>query len=292
MKKYWLFKGDNWVGVLGIAVIIIIIGLIVASFKYDKEHCTLWGCDYENFNYSEDKISEDNIKGTYTYTNHGFSIELPEGFVPKQEQQHSGPGLVISLPVGTLVYVTDSNIDFWQTNIKEYVYVQDKKIGETTFKIYTYLGSTYYWYQKGKVAYEFSISTDKKNELETILGTFKFVGWPQVEGNKDDLVSFSIKPGSEINGNATELEYTGFIKGGYFFEANIVVNILSADKKLLRSGYAAANGDWMTIEPVSFQGFLNLSGLPKGKAYIEIHNDNASGLPENDKSVLIPIIIK
>jgi hypothetical protein len=53
-----------------------------------------------------------------------------------------------------------------------------------------------------------------------------------------------------------------------------------------------ATTDWMTSGPVSFEGKIDFSGLPQGPAYFEIHNDNPSDLPENDKSVLIPIVIE
>jgi len=119
--------------------------------------------------------------------------------------------------------------------------------------------------------------------------------FPILEKNKteqslpSDLVSFSILPGSGVHGLVA---YQGVIKGGYFFEANILVNILNANKNALKEGNAMATTDWMTAGPVSFEGNIDFSGLPKGGAYIEIHNDNASGLPENDKSVLVPIVIE
>ncbi|MEI7765737.1 MAG: hypothetical protein WCI93_04120, partial [bacterium] len=81
------------------------------------------------------------------------------------------------------------------------------------------------------------------------------------------------------------------IKGAYFFEGNILINILDSNKKTLKSSNAVAKTDWMTIAPVSFEGNIDFTDLPKGSAYFEIHNDNASGLPEKDKSILIPIII-
>ena len=111
----------------------------------------------------------------------------------------------------------------------------------------------------------------------------------EIQGNKNDLVSFSIKPGAKLFG---VVSYTGAVKGGYFFEANILVNILDANKKILKMGNAMATTDWMTAEAVSFGGTLDFTNLPKGSGFIEIHNDNASGLPENDKSVLIPIVIE
>ncbi|HLP86934.1 MAG TPA: Gmad2 immunoglobulin-like domain-containing protein [Candidatus Paceibacterota bacterium] len=111
----------------------------------------------------------------------------------------------------------------------------------------------------------------------------------EVEGNKQDLIYFSITPGQKVSGLTT---FVGSVKNAYFFEANILVNVLDANKNVLKSGHANATTDWMTTEPVSFEGNIDFSGLPKGPAYIEIHNDNASGLPENDKNILIPIIIE
>lgn len=111
----------------------------------------------------------------------------------------------------------------------------------------------------------------------------------EILGNKDDLVSFSILPNSKVKGI---LSYRGSIKGGYFFEANILINILDVNKKVLKASNAVAKTSWMTAEPVNFEGNIDFSGIKKGPAYFEIHNDNASGLSENDKSILIPIIIE
>jgi hypothetical protein len=111
----------------------------------------------------------------------------------------------------------------------------------------------------------------------------------QILGQKDDLVSFSIAPGTKVHGI---LSYRGVIKGGYFFEANILINILDLNKNVLKASNAVAKGDWMTSGPVDFEGNIDFTGLPKGPAYFEIHNDNASGLSENDKSILIPIVIE
>ncbi|HAS80429.1 MAG: hypothetical protein UR25_C0005G0073 [Candidatus Nomurabacteria bacterium GW2011_GWE1_32_28] len=109
-------------------------------------------------------------------------------------------------------------------------------------------------------------------------------------GNKDDLVSFSILPYTKVHGI---LSYRGVIKGGYFFEGNILINILDVNKKVLKSSNAIATTDWMTIEPVDFEGNIDFRTLPKGSAYFEIHNDNP-GAPDEGigKSVLIPIIIE
>ncbi|MFA6301305.1 MAG: Gmad2 immunoglobulin-like domain-containing protein [Candidatus Paceibacterota bacterium] len=111
----------------------------------------------------------------------------------------------------------------------------------------------------------------------------------QVFGNKDDLVFLSVLPNQKVRG---VVEITGSVKGGYFFEGNILINVLGKDKNLLQAGNGNATSEWMTAGPVSFKTTIDFSTLPKGPAYIEVHNDNASGLPENDKSILIPITIE
>lgn len=108
-------------------------------------------------------------------------------------------------------------------------------------------------------------------------------------GNKQDLISFSILSHSKMHGIVS---YRGIITGGYFFEANILINILDTNKNILKASNAMATSDWMTAEPVNFEGNIDFTGLPAGSAYFEIHNDNASGLPEHDKSILIPIVIE
>jgi len=110
-----------------------------------------------------------------------------------------------------------------------------------------------------------------------------------VLGNKDDLIFFTILPNTKVHGI---LSYRGQIKGGYFFEGNILINILDKDKNVLKNTNAVAKTDWMTAGPVDFEGYVDFRELAKGPAYFEIHNDNASGLPEHDKSILIPIVIE
>jgi hypothetical protein len=111
----------------------------------------------------------------------------------------------------------------------------------------------------------------------------------KISGHAEDLASFSVKPGDHVSGI---LNFTGSVKGGYFFEGNIGVNVLDTDKKLLKAGHGMSSTDWMTSATVSFYGSIDLTGLPKGSAYIEIANDNPSGLSQNDKSIYIPVVIQ
>ncbi|MEJ0001907.1 MAG: Gmad2 immunoglobulin-like domain-containing protein [bacterium] len=98
---------------------------------------------------------------------------------------------------------------------------------------------------------------------------------PAVIGpNKDDLVSFSIAPGGAVHGMT---HVTGVVKNNYFFEGNIVIHALDADKKHVFETHGTATTDWMTAGPVTFGADIDFSKAPKGPGYIEIHNDNPSG---------------
>lgn len=112
-----------------------------------------------------------------------------------------------------------------------------------------------------------------------------------IEGNKEDLVSFSISPNAKVRGI---LSYRGSVKGGYFFEGNILINILDLEKKVLKASNGIAKSDWMTIESVDFEGNIDFTDLPKGSAYFEIKQDDPSD-GENGrpiKNILIPIFIE
>ncbi len=111
----------------------------------------------------------------------------------------------------------------------------------------------------------------------------------EILGNKDDLVTFSIRPGVKVHG---VVSYRGAVKGGYFFEGNILVGITDANQNIILQSNAHSTSEWMTSDPVDFEGYIDFSIIPKGPAYVEIHNDNASALPENDKKILIPVIVE
>ena len=134
-------------------------------------------------------------------------------------------------------------------------------------------------------------TTDSADVLKNkpIAPTTKPIANVSVLGNKNDLVSFSIPVGSAVSGIQTA---TGVVSGGYFFEGNIIVRILDGSKVVLRSTYGTATMDWMNTGPVSFTTNLDFTGITTGPSYIEIHNDNPSGLPQYDKSILIPVVIQ
>ncbi len=120
---------------------------------------------------------------TYTYKNHGFTIELPKGFTPQENPSDAGPYKTISitLPSGHLLYVQDV-ANFEKYGSPEQTYTGEEKIGETVFKLYrTEEGRTVFWFQQGNVGYLFSSEEVGVVDyvLEELLKTFRFVGWAQ-----------------------------------------------------------------------------------------------------------------
>lgn len=104
-----------------------------------------------------------------------------------------------------------------------------------------------------------------------------------------DLVSFSIQPGQTVSG---VVHATGELNTSYFFEGNVVVNIVDANEAILRAGHGTATSDWMSPDPVSFSTDLDFSGLLPGPGFIALHNDNPSDMHENDKEILVPVVIR
>lgn len=135
---------------------------------------------------------------------------------------------------------------------------------------------------KNKELYLHPFSQNKEQVIDNNTNT-------QISPNQADLVSFSITPNQTLSGL---VNFNGSVKNAYFFEGNIVIRILDTNNNVLKTGYGTATTDWMTINPVNFQGNIDLTGLPIGPAYFQIHNDNASALPQNDKFILIPIVIQ
>ncbi len=102
----------------------------------------------------------------------------------------------------------------------------------------------------------------------------------QVESPKPDDV---IKSPQKIFGKA---------KGSWFFEANMPVTLLDANKKVLTKIPLQAKGDWMTSDFVDFEGTLTFTKSETDTGTVIFENDNPSGLPENAKSFSVPVRFK
>lgn len=89
---------------------------------------------------------------------------------------------------------------------------------------------------------------------------------------------------------ASPLTITGRARGTWYFEASFPIEIKNASGTVIAQGPAKAQGDWMTQEFVPFKITLTFPAQAKGsKGTVVLHNDNPSGLPENDKKLEIPV---
>lgn len=85
------------------------------------------------------------------------------------------------------------------------------------------------------------------------------------------------------------LTVRGQAPGSWFFEGSFPVQLLGVDGKILASGLATAEGDWMTTSPVPFMATLSFPSPQSGSGTLVLERDNPSGLPEMATSVSVPI---
>lgn len=90
------------------------------------------------------------------------------------------------------------------------------------------------------------------------------------------------------------LTLTGEARGNWFFEASAPVELQDANGKKLAQGFITAQGEWMTTNFVPFTGTLTWTATSTGTttaARVVFMNDNPSGLPSLQKSVVVPVTL-
>lgn len=95
-----------------------------------------------------------------------------------------------------------------------------------------------------------------------------------------------------INGTVSSpLVVTGSARGTWYFEASFPIEVRNASGALIGQGYGQAQGEWMTENFVPFKSVpITFTAQPKGSTgTVVLKKDNPSGLPENDRSLEIPI---
>ena len=105
----------------------------------------------------------------------------------------------------------------------------------------------------------------------------------------DRVVVTSPKSGSTVTNT---FDVTGEAPGNWYFEATFPIQVRDPNDNIIGRIGASAQGDWMTTAQVPFKGTIYLDGTYTGPATLILLKDNPSGLPENDDSLEIPIIIK
>jgi len=126
-------------------------------------------------------------------------------------------------------------------------------------------------------------------DFSKLLDTTRFLNEPQV-GEKSDLIILD-EPKS---GDIVESPFTisGKARGYWYFEASFPVEVVAETGEQLVIVPVQADGEWMTEEFVPFQASISIQHPYSGPARLILHRDNPSGLPENDASLSVPIVIQ
>ncbi len=113
----------------------------------------------------------------------------------------------------------------------------------------------------------------------------------QIRVGLGSSVSVDVKITSPVSGAlvSSPLTVTGQARGNWFFEANIPVKLLDANRKVIAQIGGQAQGEWMTTDFVPFTATLTFTKPTTKTGFLVISNDNPSGLPENDKSIEFPV---
>lgn len=102
-----------------------------------------------------------------------------------------------------------------------------------------------------------------------------------------DLIRLdSPKPNTIVK---SPLNIIGKARGNWFWEANSEAELLDGTGKSIAFGHVLAKGEWMTEEFVPFEGVLTFSIPETTSGKLILRNDNPSGLPENNKELIIPV---
>lgn len=119
--------------------------------------------------------------------------------------------------------------------------------------------------------------------------------FPTSSTTSSDLIHVvSPQSGSTISSPVT---ITGEARGTWYFEASFPIVVVDWDGKIIGTGHAQANGDWMTTEFVPFTATVTFDkpanvGPQSIRGSIILKNDNESGQASTSKSIEIPILFQ
>lgn len=114
----------------------------------------------------------------------------------------------------------------------------------------------------------------------------------ETEQNPDshaDLIVVETPASNSVISNP--LTVTGRARGFWYFEASFPVELYGQDGELLAIGIAQAQTEWMTEDFVDFVATLDYESETAQNGKLIFRKDNASGLPEHDDHIEIPVLI-
>ncbi len=110
---------------------------------------------------------------------------------------------------------------------------------------------------------------------------------PVSSPNVSDLIRVQTPTPNQTISSGFDLK--GEAKGGWYFEASFGGWIEDSNGKKIVVFPVQADGDWMTLNFVPFSEIVTFSPPETSAGYLVLRNDNPSGLPENDRQIVIPV---
>lgn len=88
---------------------------------------------------------------------------------------------------------------------------------------------------------------------------------------------------------SSPVKISGEARGNMYFEAIFGIDIEDANGTVLGSGTATAQGEWMTTDFVPYKAEITFTNPTTSTGFIVLKKENASGLPENDLKIKVPV---
>jgi len=90
------------------------------------------------------------------------------------------------------------------------------------------------------------------------------------------------------------LKISGEARGYWFFEGDFPVIVTDWDGRIIAEGYASAGESWMTEDFIPFEAEISfeVDNSISSKGTLILQKDNASGMPEHDDALEIPVIFE
>jgi hypothetical protein len=103
-----------------------------------------------------------------------------------------------------------------------------------------------------------------------------------------EVNSLNIAAGDTVS---SPLTITGEATGAWFFEGTAPITVVDWNGLIIGQGFIEAQGNWMTTNLVPFTGDVTFTPntTVSDVGAVILQNHNASGLPQFDKAVEIPI---
>ncbi len=139
-----------------------------------------------------------------------------------------------------------------------------------------------------KILYFGEVDGKSKKEIDEILKSL----WFSLENYDRKEISDLIRIDKPVKGKTIEspLQITGEARGNWFFEATAPVELLDGNFQSLGISYIEVlNADWMTEDFVDFRGSIDFIKPDTKNGYLLLKKSNASGKPELDQILRIPV---